>query len=522
MPYNYFTQYQGQRVAPLPQGYMEAATAPGRNLAAGIAGLGEGIGRSIANYRQNKAEDEYATSRLESYFGGQPDKALELAGIVGPKLMKKFEEGKASRADKLAMLNTLDTYSDRRIKEAQAMQADQMIKLGDAMSRYVAPTAEVTETVPAVVRQFGVEEALRMDPQSLTPEQRAALDRYSKEIAAYRQAAGEQGPVMPKPMLSAPPPQSTQAPAEIDWNYGLRQQQSQQDVYRQFDPTSRVAPPSLTNQLQANLQNQPTTAPAQAPVQAPPEKPMFTQTVTPESQVTRQVPLPPQEERSAFVDYLVKRGITDPGVIRQGLAARDIGKGPEVMDLGNGLGGLFVDGQFRDIIKPPGMSESDLKVRTMTINTPPVGSVGQIQGVAPSAEEAVKFRESYAGVSKMVGSLDELLTYAKDGKVFSPADRRKVDTLLGNVIGASRLPILGPGVMTDSEREWLGQLIGNPNRMMQFKDSVVASLEKFKTNALTGLQRDAVALGLKVGGAGAPNQGQPERIPVNVEDLKGY
>ena len=43
----------------LPQGYMEAATAPGRNMAAGISQLGKGIGRRIEKARERKKDDEY-------------------------------------------------------------------------------------------------------------------------------------------------------------------------------------------------------------------------------------------------------------------------------------------------------------------------------------------------------------------------------------------------------------------------------------------------------------------------------
>jgi hypothetical protein len=43
----------------LPQGYMEAATAPGRNIAAGISKLGAGIGRRIEQSRERKKDDEY-------------------------------------------------------------------------------------------------------------------------------------------------------------------------------------------------------------------------------------------------------------------------------------------------------------------------------------------------------------------------------------------------------------------------------------------------------------------------------
>ena len=67
--YGYSTPYSGQQVAPLPPGYMEAATAPGRNLAMGIAAMGQGLGKAIEQYRTKKAETEAATQSWETVSG---------------------------------------------------------------------------------------------------------------------------------------------------------------------------------------------------------------------------------------------------------------------------------------------------------------------------------------------------------------------------------------------------------------------------------------------------------------------
>lgn len=67
--YGYSTPYTGMRQPVLPPGYMEAATAPGRNLAAGIAQLGAGIGQAIQRYQTSKAENEAATQTFETLSG---------------------------------------------------------------------------------------------------------------------------------------------------------------------------------------------------------------------------------------------------------------------------------------------------------------------------------------------------------------------------------------------------------------------------------------------------------------------
>ena len=58
--YGYSTPYSGQQVASLPPGYMEAATAPGRNLAMGITAIGQGLGKALERYTENKKAHEAA------------------------------------------------------------------------------------------------------------------------------------------------------------------------------------------------------------------------------------------------------------------------------------------------------------------------------------------------------------------------------------------------------------------------------------------------------------------------------
>jgi len=70
--YGYSTPYSGQQVAPLPPGYMEAATASGRNLAMGITAIGQGLGKALERYTENKkgheALDETNTAVTKMYL----------------------------------------------------------------------------------------------------------------------------------------------------------------------------------------------------------------------------------------------------------------------------------------------------------------------------------------------------------------------------------------------------------------------------------------------------------------------
>lgn len=139
--YSYVTPYQGQQVAPLPTGYMEAATAPGRNIAAGISKLGENVTGLVKEYIKNKREDEYATSKIESmlaqYAGatqgpptadGSPAGIDQLAGIIGQKNLDAFVSGKANRMQKLAIANSLETYGAQQHQRLQNEYLNEQLK----------------------------------------------------------------------------------------------------------------------------------------------------------------------------------------------------------------------------------------------------------------------------------------------------------------------------------------------------------------------------------------------------------
>ena len=67
--YSYSTPYTGQQVPTLPPGYLEAATAPGRNLAMGIASMGQNIGKAIEQYRTKKDATETANQTRDTLAG---------------------------------------------------------------------------------------------------------------------------------------------------------------------------------------------------------------------------------------------------------------------------------------------------------------------------------------------------------------------------------------------------------------------------------------------------------------------
>jgi len=64
--YGYSAGYQGGGPSSVPSGYIEAYAQAGRNLGQGVQAIGNVIGESLQRYGQNKEENQFLTSRLES------------------------------------------------------------------------------------------------------------------------------------------------------------------------------------------------------------------------------------------------------------------------------------------------------------------------------------------------------------------------------------------------------------------------------------------------------------------------
>lgn len=130
--YGYSTPYRGQTQPTLPPGYMEAATAPGRNMAAGIQQLGAGIGQALERYQQGRQESEYLNQRLESlapYIAQTAGQAPE--GSPESKLVSSLEKYSGlSNAKKKALLADTEFFLQRKDRELQQQVQRQQLDLG--------------------------------------------------------------------------------------------------------------------------------------------------------------------------------------------------------------------------------------------------------------------------------------------------------------------------------------------------------------------------------------------------------
>ena len=67
--YGYVTPYRGMGGPPLPAGYLEAATAPGRAIGAGIAKAGDRIWGAIQQYKDDKESGDFYRQQIADMAG---------------------------------------------------------------------------------------------------------------------------------------------------------------------------------------------------------------------------------------------------------------------------------------------------------------------------------------------------------------------------------------------------------------------------------------------------------------------
>lgn len=80
--YGYSTPFQGFQQG-LPAGYMQAATDPGRNIAAGINSFGDSMTAALERYSQRKDEGDFAQQRIENSLSAAIG-AIQSGNIMDP------------------------------------------------------------------------------------------------------------------------------------------------------------------------------------------------------------------------------------------------------------------------------------------------------------------------------------------------------------------------------------------------------------------------------------------------------
>jgi len=119
--YGYSAGYQGGGPQAVPSGFIEAYAQAGRNIGQGAQAIGSAIGESLQRYGQNKEENQFLTSRLESLApylqtvaqsGNIMDKNTPESKLLGD--IEKFSS--MSIPQKKATLLNAEFYLDRADK----------------------------------------------------------------------------------------------------------------------------------------------------------------------------------------------------------------------------------------------------------------------------------------------------------------------------------------------------------------------------------------------------------------------
>jgi hypothetical protein len=197
--YSYSAGYQGGGPSAVPSGYIEAYSQAGRNIGQGIQQIGNAIGESLQRYGQNKAENEFLTSRLESLApylntvaqsGNIMDKNSAESKLLGD--IEKFSSMSIPQK-KATLLNAeffLDRADKQRARELSDEATRQQLQLGalqlataqreaTAAPYFTQALGEVMSMqpgrAPAVPYQDVTQEMLGKYGDKLTPTQMQAL-----------------------------------------------------------------------------------------------------------------------------------------------------------------------------------------------------------------------------------------------------------------------------------------------------------------------------------------------------------
>lgn len=85
-------------------------------------------------------------------------------------------------------------------------------------------------------------------------------------------------------------------------------------------------------------------------------------------------------------------------------------------------------------------------------------------GFAFNKENAEKFKDEIIGIESSLKGIDELLDLAKSGATLSPDSRGATKVKQSLLIGELRLPVVGPGALSDQEMDLLRSVIADPSK----------------------------------------------------------
>lgn len=133
-------------------------------------------------------------------------------------------------------------------------------------------------------------------------------------------------------------------------------------------------------------------------------------------------------------------------------------------------------------------------------------------GLTNDLEGAKGLREMQATVKTVRSGIQRLREITKQtGKSMSPTLRSEADSLRTQLIGRLRVPITGPGAMSEGERELLMQAIPSATDMFSLDSKTLKKLDTLEKGVVGNYRNMAVANGLTVPEQAATQGADPKR-----------
>ena len=520
--YSYSTPYTGQQVATLPPGYMEAATAPGRNLAMGIASMGQNIGKAIEQYRTKKAETETADQTrdtlagmvqqqlsadpkylaIQQYMdtGALPEGVTEqdiprytqkvmadremlnkFSGVLGDKFLDmSLAKKKAALGDAAMVLTQYRNDQSNEVRDAAARQA---LKLGQYQLEDIVSARKQKELLSGAIR-FGMGQ-----PQSET-----VTEQVSQPVSVQYQPEGPFAVPAQTPQVS-PERYYTEPVPEF------RPMQQPQFMRPQGLPGAQPTPPipqTWESVLGAGFANQLGT-----PVKSDLFKPTTVENqATTTFETTKQVPvtserqIPYEQQSQKIMQYLVDQGAKPETIamIPQIMSMLDRQKPTRVEKVGS-IGSVVRFGDKEQFVPAQQTNISDtLKIKGLTIDFP------EFRGTAPTEAEAAKFRDQYSSVLESRRAISDLLDIAKMGTAMqqTPEIRTRANSLVSGLRGVERINIIGPGTITPEDFKLLNSVIPDPTAIFSLKKSNIQAFETMLQKSARAIESKAKGIGLEM------------------------
>lgn len=547
--YGYSAGYQGGGPQAVPSGFIEAYSQAGRNIGQGAQAIGSAIGESLQRYGQNKEENQFLQTRLESLApylktvaqgGNIMDKNTPESKLLGD--IEKFSsmslpQKKATllnaeffldRADKAKAREMTDAVTAQQLAVAALQLQKGQLDVEDILSarkqrdilsgavQYgmdqpttTTQTEQVTTEVPgAPMPPMPGENVPSVQGQPTFNEQGyfEALRRYQETTAPEVNIADIKAQLAQLEPMASETPRQFQIPTLKGGMGGMSSavdratitETPQQIAGRISEAIPKVR--ALRLQLES-AQKQPLEMPrreqfltqVEAQPSAMPAPLSAPLTVT--RNVSTQVPISYEDQSKRLTQYLLQQGAKPEtlAMVPQILSMVGQRMPTRVEPVGN-IGSVVRFGDKEQFVPALKADIGDmLKVKGLTIDFP------EFRGTAPTEKEATDFRDQYSSLLSSRRNIQRLVEIAEMGKATqqTPQIKAEAEQLSRAAQGALRLDIIGPGTVTDGDRKLLEAIVRNPTDIFSLQSSNVKSLKSLLERAGSGIESKAKSIGLE-------------------------